>query len=62
MDLQGELGYAPFDGDVNSCSSECHDADEAREWELGNFDDFVNYHAKHKSEDASCFDCHNFRR
>jgi hypothetical protein len=62
MDLQGELGYAPFDGDVNSCSSDCHDADDAREWSLGNFDDFVKYHAEHNSEGASCFDCHDFRR
>jgi hypothetical protein len=62
MDLQGELGYAPRDGDINTCSSGCHDEDDAREWSFGSFDDFREYHAEHKSEGASCIECHSFSR
>jgi hypothetical protein len=62
MDLQGELGYAPYDADINTCSTGCHDADDAREWSFGSFEDFKEYHAEHKSEDTSCIACHDFRR
>jgi hypothetical protein len=62
MDLQGELGYAPFDGDISTCSSGCHDEEEAQAWSFGGFDDFNQYHTLHKTEGASCIDCHNFTR
>jgi hypothetical protein len=62
MDLQGELGYAPRDADINTCSSGCHDEDDARDWSFGSFTDFRKYHAEHKSEGASCIECHGFSR
>jgi hypothetical protein len=62
MDLQGELGYAPYDSDTNTCSSGCHDADDAEEWQFGSLNDFREYHAEHIEEGLSCSECHDFSR
>jgi hypothetical protein len=62
MDLQGALGYAPVDMDINTCSTGCHDADDASEWHFGSLADFQEYHAEHKEEGAACSDCHFFTR
>ncbi len=62
MNLQGTLGYAPYDSDTNTCSSGCHGADDARQWSLGSFEDFEHYHSKHIGEGVSCADCHDFQR
>jgi hypothetical protein len=63
MDLQGEeLGYAPKSKNTATCSSGCHDADDAREWTMGNFGDFEDGHKEHRGEGISCSRCHGFSR
>ncbi|MCU7935374.1 MAG: hypothetical protein KZQ99_10905 [Candidatus Thiodiazotropha sp. (ex Dulcina madagascariensis)] len=62
MDLQGELGYEPRDSNRNTCSSGCHDADDARDWSAGSFNDFRKYHEEHADEGESCNECHSFDR
>jgi hypothetical protein len=62
MDLQGELGYAPNDKNTNTCSSGCHDSDDAREWSMGSFSDFKDGHSEHRGEGVNCSRCHGFNR
>lgn len=62
MDLQGDLGYAPRDNNPGSCSSGCHDADDASDWLMGRLADFEKYHDKHLGEGVDCNECHGFSR
>lgn len=62
MDLQGALGFAPTNADRNTCSSGCHDADKAFEWEYGDYKEFKEHHNKHREKEADCQECHNFSR
>lgn len=62
MDLQGSLGYAPK-RPQSTCATSCHSSSKAREWQFGDWEEFVAHHDKHINEKgATCSDCHNFSR
>jgi cytochrome c len=61
MDLQGDLGFAPTNARA-TCASGCHSAEKANEWELGDFEEFMAHHEKHREKEADCRDCHSFDR
>ena len=61
MDLQGDLGFAPTSARA-TCSSGCHSAEKAFEWDFGDFEEFMAHHEKHREKNADCRDCHNFDR
>jgi hypothetical protein len=61
MDLQGDLGFAPT-ATRDTCASSCHSAEKAFEWGYGNFEEFDQYHKKHREKGADCQDCHGFSR
>jgi len=62
MDLQGELGYAPVNKNTATCSSGCHDADDASEWTMGSLNDLREGHGEHRGEGVDCAECHAFSR
>ncbi len=62
MDLQGDLGFAPIDANRDTCASSCHSAEKALEWAYGSFEEFDQYHKKHREKGADCQDCHAFSR